>query len=533
MCAAIVVWGVPAPPAGGAGGAAAEAAIAADIDARPPDVAGDELRSPAAGTELSSAVEPPVGAAPVDAGVPVGEEPPQILPAQAPGPVAGEDDPVTLPAAVVGAEGETVVGGSDTEPDAPIVDVGVPLSDDDSATPWQSWSFDGFWQVDRPLADPGVLDQPLLDGVTVYGTTARICVLFTCGTYWVPRYTSSSLANTAGIQGDAMPDRPPWVSATNRAIWAPSVIELDGAYVMYFAATAGSGPNLGLKCIGAALAATPAGPFVPEAAPLVCGPTGYWAIDPYALADDGHLYLLWREDDSTHVLGKIVSAELNADGLSLAGTPPVTLMEGVETWEDADPVASRPPPSKVGPDPGPRSYPPYAIEVARTAALLDDSIGPIENPAIVRDPDTGEWVLTWSANAWETQNYATGLATCEGPLGPCTRISTDSPWLRTSTDAGISTSAQFGGAGGMSFCHGPDGMVYAFFHAYRGTGNATTAPRITWVYRLEPDIEGYHLYEYDPPAAPGDPDPEPGDPDDPAEPAVPDDPGGPTDPAAP
>jgi hypothetical protein len=39
-------------------------------------------------------------------------------------------------------------------------------------------------------------------------------------------------------------------------------------------------------------------------------------------------------------------------------------------------------------------------------------------------------------------------------------------------------------------------MLYAFFHAYRDAGDATTASRITWVYRVASDIDGYHLYEY-------------------------------------
>jgi hypothetical protein len=499
-CVSVMYGGAQVSSAGSAGGTAAAAAgnERMGVAGPPPGESGGPESSPEAAAE-----------APVDlTGTAPGEEQPQILPAPAPAiapgsepVVAGEtstlpvdDDPSQPPAA----------GGEPVDPEPPVVDDGVTLIDDGSS-PWQSWSFDGFWQVDRPLADPGVLDQPALDGVTVYATSARICVLWSCATYWVPRYTSASLSNTAGIQGDAMPDRPAWVSATNRAIWAPSVVELNGGYTMYFAATAGTGPNLGLKCIGAATSLTPAGPFVAEAAPLACGPTGYWAIDPYVLADDGHLYMLWREDDATHVLGKIVGAELSPDGLSLA-TAPVTLMEGVHTWEDSDPIASRPPPTGKTAEPGARSYPPYAIEEARTASVSggagagavdgDGPIGPIENPAIVRHPDTGEWLLTWSANAWETQNYATGLATCEGPLGPCTRMSTDTPWLRTSTDASISTTATFGGAGGMSFCHGPDGMLYAFFHAYRDAGDATTASRITWVYRVEPDIEGYHLYEY-------------------------------------
>jgi hypothetical protein len=461
--------GVAGPPPGDAGGAEAvvDGPSAGDPEA-PIDLTGTET---GAGTGT-------------DAGNGAGEEQAQILPAPAP----------KMPL-VDGSGGAAPVDAAGPPPDETIVDEGDPLIDEGSAAPWQSWSYDGWWGVDRPLADPGVLDQPALDGVTAYGTSARICLATTCQNYWVPRYTSATLSATAGLQGDALPDRPPWVSATDRPIWAPSVIELNGAYVMHFAATAGSGANVNLKCIGAAVGLTPAGPFVAQAAPLTCGPAGYWAIDPYALADDGRLYLLWREDDSTHVLGKIVAAELAADGLSLAGAP-VTLLEGVHTWEDSDPVAAVPPPGTGHGEPGARALPPYVLDGLREG-WLDGTIGPIENPAVVQHPTSGEWILTWSANDWSTQNYATGLATCEGPLGPCTRLSTDTPWLRTSTDAAITTTATFGGAGGMSFTHGPDGMLYAFFHAYRDAGDATTASRIAWVYRVEPDIvDGYRLSEH-------------------------------------
>ena len=132
-------------------------------------------------------------------------------------------------------------------------------------------------------------------------------------------------------------------------------------------------------------------------------------------------------------------------------------------------------------------------------------IGPIENPALARHPATGEWLLTWSANRWETPAYATGLAICQGPLGPCHRVSRTSPWLRTSSDAGIiTTTASFGGAGGLSFVAGPDGQLCVVFHAYSGSGQAPHARRVGWLYRVESDAEaeaavdsaqGYRLVE--------------------------------------
>lgn len=114
---------------------------------------------------------------------------------------------------------------------------------------------------------------------------------------------------------------------------------------------------------------------------------------------------------------------------------------------------------------------------------------------MARHPATGRWLLTWSANRWETPDYATGLAVCSGPLGPCRRISRGAPWLRASTDPGIATSAGSAGAGGLSLVTDPNGNLYAVFHAYAGSGRAPS-PRVGWAYRVEPAGDaGYRLVE--------------------------------------
>ena len=105
-------------------------------------------------------------------------------------------------------------------------------------------------------------------------------------------------------------------------------------------------------------------------------------------------------------------------------------------------------------------------------------------------------LLTWSANSWNTQSYATGLAVCTTPLGPCERRSHEQPWLRTSGDAAITTTAAFGGTGGLSFLTTGDGSLYAAFHAYRGTSDASTARRICWIYEVVPSADGYRLVEF-------------------------------------
>jgi hypothetical protein len=115
---------------------------------------------------------------------------------------------------------------------------------------------------------------------------------------------------------------------------------------------------------------------------------------------------------------------------------------------------------------------------------------------MVRHPITGEWLLTWSANRWETRDYATGLAICAGPLGPVERVSRESPWMRTTSDpgSGLTTAAQLGGAGGLSFVTGPGDQLYAVLHAYDGTSQAPGARRVGWAFRVEADRASSHGY---------------------------------------
>jgi hypothetical protein len=332
----------------------------------------------------------------------------------------------------------------------PSVPAPVPVPAPGPAT---SWTWDPTEGIDRVAADPGALYAQ--GAFHVFTTSAVHCTAGTCTEQWVPRFASPGLDQAGTPAGDAMPTRPAWVRPDDRAIWAPAVARVGDHYVMWFAATA-AGTHT--KCLGAAVASRPEGPFVPLPRPLRCTP-GYWAIDPSPVTDGDRWYLLWRQDDPDHPTGRIVAAELRSGGLALAeADEPTTLLVGQYPWEDGG-----------------------------------RGIGPIENPAMARHPATGEWLLTWSANRWETQDYATGLAVCAGPLGPCRRISQARPWLRTSADTSPGRARDapdgggFGGAGGLSFVTGPDGGLYAVFHAYPGTGEDPRSRRAAWAYRVEPD----------------------------------------------
>lgn len=381
-------------------------------------------------------------------------------------------------------------------PDPQLDDDGRTLGEAPDGAAWQSWSWDRLWQTDRTLADPGAVYADW--AFHVYATSSTECSPLGCSTYWVPRYSGPSLAEPGDLQGDAMPDRPAWVAPADRAIWAPSVAHIGNAYVLYFAATAADAPNQGMKCLGAAVSATPHGPFLPLAAPLKCSP-GYWNIDPYAVSDGSRWFLLWREDDAANTTGKIVAASLTPDGLGLVGGTKRTLLVGEYPWEEGYPEGvralptDRDAPLAEGAEAATGArHQPLVLEgqdprgLTGVGAVATAGIGPIENPAMARHPVTGEWLLTWSANRWESHNYGTGLARCSGPLGPCERVSRDTPWLRSTADSQIDTTAVFVGSGGLSFVPGPDGDLYAVFHAYRGSGDpAPGTSRIGWAYRVD------------------------------------------------
>jgi Glycosyl hydrolases family 43 len=359
--------------------------------------------------------------------------------------------------------------------------------------PWDSWTRDPGGG-DHELADPGAV---YADGeFQVYGTSSTQCIAGQCRMWWVPRFTSPSLAEPATPAGDAMPERPAWVPESDRPIWAPSVVHVGGRYVLYFAATAASGPHQGLKCLGAAQSPTPAGPFVPEPHPLRCT-AGFWNLDPYVVDDGSGPVLVWRQDDAAHPTGLIVAARLRPDGLALAdGAEVRTMVAGTAAWEDGYPTGGAMAAVALH-DTAPAAERSAAGRGRSAAAAANPAgIGPIENPALARDPTTGTWLLTWSANRWETRDYATGLATCEGPLGPCRRVSTDAPWLRASTDPAISTGARFDGIGGLTFVAGPDDALYALFHAYRAGPPEVPGQRIGWAFRVETADGGYRLVEF-------------------------------------
>lgn len=228
----------------------------------------------------------------------------------------------------------------------------------------------------------------------------------------VPVWRSSDHA-TWTFAGDALPVLPGW--ADWGYAWAPGVVEVDGRFVLFFTTRdAGSGRQV----IGVADATRPEGPFSPRGdGPIVADVAAGGSIDAYPFRDaDGALYLYWKVDaNSVGSPTSLWGARLRADGLALASTPVRLLVEDA-AWEHPT----------------------------------------VENPAMVLGADGH--LLFYSGGWWESPDYGIGVASCAGPLGPCTK--------RTVAGAWETRRWAYVGIGGGAFFTDERGAVHLAAHAW-------------------------------------------------------------------
>ncbi|MBG0565462.1 family 43 glycosylhydrolase [Actinoplanes sp. NEAU-A11] len=269
--------------------------------------------------------------------------------------------------------------------------------------------------------DPGVIS----DGETwyAYGTNDA--------TANVPLITSADLVKWSP-GGDVLPQLGRW--AERGHTWAPEVIRTDaGRYVLYYTARKAGADR---QCVGAAVADSPSGPFADTSGEaLICQDDEGGAIDasPYRHSD-GSLYLYWKNDgnhigEPTHLYAQ----RLAADGLSLTGER-VRLLTNDKPWQ-----------AHV-----------------------------IEAPQMVTHD--GRLYLFYSANAFDSQAYAVGYATCDGPLGPC-QDAAENPILSSSPAAA--------GPGHSYVVTRPDGSTWMLYHAWPPDAVGSVLPgRQLWLDRL-------------------------------------------------
>lgn len=211
---------------------------------------------------------------------------------------------------------------------------------------------------------------------------------------------------------EAMPGRVPWAT-TRDEVWAPTVRKVGDRFVMFFASFLSNPPDPSNDlCIGRAFAPAPAGPYVADQSPFLCGVNGRnGALDPSLfVAPDGSLTLLGAFGGSPDNIWAVP-----LDGAANQSGEPRRLLTRNQPWEDWF----------------------------------------LENPSMIFD-GTG-YVLAYSAGRWQQGDYVTGLARCSTPLGPCT-ASPVGPWLRGSGDRV--------GPGGLSFFSSPQGQSFVIYQTY-------------------------------------------------------------------
>lgn len=140
-------------------------------------------------------------------------------------------------------------------------------------------------------------------------------------------YRSTDLVNWNYV-GDAFADRPAGLAAPTSGLWAPEPEYMGGRYYLYFTVTDvadAHSPEAGCandSAIGVAVADSPAGPWVPAAAPVVAprragpGCDFHWTFDPKVVEDGGRKWIYYGSYG-----GGVFVQPLRADGLAAAGTP--------------------------------------------------------------------------------------------------------------------------------------------------------------------------------------------------------------------
>ena len=250
-----------------------------------------------------------------------------------------------------------------------------------------------------------------------------------------------------GAEVDALPRLPAWARDARQGgkVWAPYVSEINGHWLMYFAAVL-KRPGRIFHCLGVARAASAAGPFVPVGTqPLECQLSQGGDIDVQPYQDPSGpggsrhpWYLLWKSDNNslTPIRPTLIwSAPLANDGVTVTGAPAVIFAPD-EAWQ----------------------------------------LPVLEAPQMVRSPYGGEWLFYSAGQGFFTGKYAIGVAKCSGPLGLCHDLSSEPL---------VQTNAQGEGPGEETVFVAPDRSYWLLYNPWHtGILDALMRPaegvRIGW-----------------------------------------------------
>jgi hypothetical protein len=204
--------------------------------------------------------------------------------------------------------------------------------------------------------------------------------------------TWAPVTDAAGRIYDPLPRVGDWVqdNGGGGGLWAPAVARIGDGWTAAYSARFGTVGGRRHNCIGLARSKRPQGPFRHLGDPVACAPVSReGVIDPDLYVDpQGTPWLLMK-------------------------------FSGVHNRRPAGILSRRLDPQGTGWAEGSQTY-----EILTHQGGWEGNT--IENPSMIRF--RGITYLFYSANAYSTEEYATGYAICEGPAGPCARPS-DRPLL--------------------------------------------------------------------------------------------------------
>jgi beta-xylosidase len=237
---------------------------------------------------------------------------------------------------------------------------------------------------------------------------------------------------------DGMPVLAPWVK--EGFTWAPEVMRIGDRWLLYYTA---NHRKKDVQCIGLAVADNPKGPFRDSSAePLVCQFELGGTIDANPFRDaDGKLYLYYKSDGNRVGKGTAIWGQrLSADGGSVIGAP-VALVKDDADWE-----------MKL-----------------------------VEAPAMTRSPAGYQLFFSAAFFGWNPPDrlspYATGYASCAGPLGPC-KDAPENPILHSFNDRAAGC---LSGPGHPSIFEA-GGRRFIAFHAWAATKGCRKAKDERYLY---------------------------------------------------
>lgn len=268
-----------------------------------------------------------------------------------------------------------------------------------------------------PLADPYILTDDTDGMYYAYGTHA---------TDGIEVYTSTDLNHWSRV-GLAL-------SSTNttesRWFWAPEVYKRGDTYYMFYSAN---------EHLYLATSTSPIGPFIQSGGRLMHDLIGdEKCIDSSVFFDDdGHAYMYFVRFNAGN---NIWMCQLDST-LSPLATTLHPCLEATEPWE---------------------------LRAARVA----------EGPFVIKYQ--GLYYLTYSANDYQSHDYAVGYATSESPYGP---------WQKSTTNPILHRYNGLYGTGHHSFFTTSSGQLHIVYHAH----NSATAVHPRLMYIGEAGFEGSRL----------------------------------------